>query len=213
MGCYNSGKRKGGCCKRHEYFSDLLLTKDMSEDDRYNAIINHYQRKHENCDPVLARIENASSIDDVVRIATAQDKSVGKHSHQNLININTLSKFCDELLLKKEEIVSVKSFNELHTVISKCRDELRNNMDIKGIGELCVYDIALRIGFYLKLSPDAIYLHRGTRIGARRLLGKIRGGMILKDMLPNAFQKKGLSCAELEDILCIYKDHFQYGRV
>ena len=37
------------------------------------------------------------------------------------------------------------------------------------LGELTVYDVAHRIGAYLQLEPDVVYLHRGTRIGARYL--------------------------------------------
>ena len=38
------------------------------------------------------------------------------------------------------------------------------------IGDLTVYDISTRIGAFLKLEPNRIYLHAGTRIGARALL-------------------------------------------
>ena len=43
---------------------------------------------------------------------------------------------------------------------------------IKGIGELTIYDTALRIGFYLDIYPDKVYLHAGTREGAKRLIGE-----------------------------------------
>jgi hypothetical protein len=40
---------------------------------------------------------------------------------------------------------------------------------IPGLGELYVYDTALRIGAKLNLLPDKAYLHAGTRSGARAL--------------------------------------------
>ena len=41
--------------------------------------------------------------------------------------------------------------------------------DFHGIGSLTVYDTATRIGAFLKLEPDRVYLHAGTRDGARAL--------------------------------------------
>jgi DNA-binding winged helix-turn-helix (wHTH) protein/TolB-like protein len=41
---------------------------------------------------------------------------------------------------------------------------------IRGIGELYCYDAALRLGAYLRIAPDRVSLHAGTRKGARALL-------------------------------------------
>ena len=71
---------------------------------------------------------------------------------------------------------------------------------IHGIGELAVYDIACRIGAFLGLSPERVYLHAGTREGARAL--GLRGASVRKMDLPRAFGR--LSPGEIEDCLCIY---------
>ena len=37
------------------------------------------------------------------------------------------------------------------------------------MGELVVYDTALRIGARFGLEPEKVYVHRGTREGVRKL--------------------------------------------
>lgn len=82
--------------------------------------------------------------------------------------------------------------------------------EIKGIGELMVYDTAHRIGAHLDLEPELVYLHAGTRRGAAAL-GLGLGEVSLKtNRLPPAFRK--LMPAEIEDCLCIYKDELQRMR-
>ena len=76
---------------------------------------------------------------------------------------------------------------------------------MRGIGELAVYDIACRIGAFLGFRPDRVYLHAGTREGARAL--GLRGASVRKIDLPGAFGC--LSPAEIEDCLCIYKADIQ----
>jgi hypothetical protein len=66
-----------------------------------------------------------------------------------------------------------------------------------------VYDTAVRIGAYLGLEPDRVYLHAGTRRGARALgLGAGREWLEIRE-LPVQFRR--LNGRRLEDILCIYK--------
>jgi hypothetical protein len=76
---------------------------------------------------------------------------------------------------------------------------------IKGIGALTVYDIAHRIGAHFKKSPDRVYLHAGTRTGARAF--NISGDSFDPKILPNAFLR--LAPSEIEDCLCIYKDELR----
>jgi hypothetical protein len=70
----------------------------------------------------------------------------------------------EEVLLNSlPALQSAKTFEELHRVI------LNKIGDIQGIGELTVYDIAVRIGAELNLAPAVVFLHAGTRIGAKAL--------------------------------------------
>jgi hypothetical protein len=82
---------------------------------------------------------------------------------------------------------------------------------IPGIGELTVYDTAVRIGARFQLEPDRVYLHAGTRDGAKALLD-VDGPReaIERDELPA--QLRVLSPREIEDLLCIYKDALRASR-
>ena len=65
-------------------------------------------------------------------------------------------------------------------------------------------DTALRIGAKLGIRPDRVYLHRGTREGARALKLDASQATIDVSQLPPAFQR--LDAREIEDCLCIYKE-------
>lgn len=90
----------------------------------------------------------------------------------------------------------MKSFAELHDLI------YRQIKPVRGIGDLAVYDFAHRIGAYLRHAPEAVYLHAGTREGARVL--NLGGETVDLSQLPAELRK--LSAAEIEDCLCIYRD-------
>ena len=74
---------------------------------------------------------------------------------------------------------------------------------IRGIGELAVYDTALRIGAKLDLLPTQVYLHRGTRDGAAEIRIDPRCPSITVAELASAFAV--LEPHEIEDCLCIFK--------
>jgi hypothetical protein len=99
--------------------------------------------------------------------------------------------------LQAAPIASCRSFDELHAVVEEW------TRDVPKIGDLAVYDIAHRIGAYLGLEPTLVYLHCGTRVGARAL-GLSARDTLHPDALPREFRQ--LSPAEIEDCLCIYKD-------
>lgn len=76
-------------------------------------------------------------------------------------------------------------------------------------GPLTVYDTAILLGqlVYPTLEPtDLIYLNAGAYKGAEILLGKGK----VKSMPTSTFTVffPGLTCMEIEDILCIYKGLF-----
>ena len=104
------------------------------------------------------------------------------------------------LLQAIERLRCASSFDELLSLVESCIG------DVKGIGELTIYDTALRIGAKLHLEPDRVYLHRGTREGARRLGVGSSERSIPIDRLPPSLRQ--LKARETEDVLCIYKAEF-----
>lgn len=103
--------------------------------------------------------------------------------------------------LRNESLQSCSSFHDLFRNVEEAIGGL------SGIGPLTVYDISFRLGVHLDLHPEKIYLHAGTRQGAR-VLGLVAGvdAIDVKDV-PLAF--RGLEAAEIEDCLCIFKDELQ----
>ena len=139
------------------------------------------------------------SIRDAIRVAALsfRGKDEKRHDHQRRIPASVLATAERRLQAAAEELERASSFDELHDLISEKIGE------IQGLGDLTVYDIAHRIGGYLELQPDAVYLHAGTRVGAK-LFG-LNGNKANPRELPAAFQK--LSAGEIEDCLCIYREH------
>jgi hypothetical protein len=121
-----------------------------------------------------------------------------RHPHQYRIPKTVLQAAERELQQARHLLARAASFEALHGEIERRIGRLR------GIGALTVYDIAHRIGSNLRKKPKLVYLHRGTRIGARRL--GFTGKMLAPRFLPSAFSR--LTPVEIEDCLCIYKDEF-----
>jgi len=131
---------------------------------------------------------------DTVRAAALSKLPGGRrHPHQRRIPGRVLQQAATALA---NASLAVATFDELNEAVRKTIGPLR------GIGELAVYDMAYRIGAHLGLEPDRVYLHAGTREGARAL--GLDGAALSKSELPKAFHP--LSFGEIEDCLCIYKD-------
>ncbi len=120
-----------------------------------------------------------------------------KHSHQWRIRREVLEQARIILVAHKLQIEQTTDFDELHNLV----DTLL--LSVWGIGELYIYDTALRIGAKLGYLPQKVYLHAGTRKGAIALDYKNRNAIEISE-LPDAFQQ--LEPFEVEDILCIFKD-------
>lgn len=170
---------------------------------RLESIIKAYKiLKQQNPDTWILDCSNAKTIEVAIeRAATARNNAGRKHDHQLRIPNSVLDSFAVEILEKKNEIKKVQSFDDLISIVDNCR--------IKGISDLTIYDTAHRIGEFIKKYPDKVYLHRGTRTGAEILLGKIKESYITISQLPQPFQTSNLTAAEIEDVLCIYKDRLR----
>jgi hypothetical protein len=124
-----------------------------------------------------------------------------RHPHQRRIPRTLLEDVEGRLQGIGRKLSNAADFAALHRLVEQ---EIGG---IKGIGALTVYDIAHRIGARFKKSPECVYLHAGTRTGAR--VFNIRGDSFDPKILPNAFLR--LAPSEIEDCLCIYKDKRRGG--
>jgi hypothetical protein len=160
--------------------------------------VRHYIRNHR----VRAKAEMdyhaaLPSVAEAKRRAGRAERPDGKrHDHQTRITRTAIRRASE--VLAQLRVQRCRNFAELHELLEETIGAL------PGVGELMVYDTALRIGAKLHLSPRRVYLHAGTRKGARALgVGRGRHDISV-DELPSAFRR--LQPREIEDCLCIYKD-------
>ena len=162
------------------------------------AVVADYIRDHrEKAARGMRFYARQRTLSDAVDVAARCVLPSGKrHNHQRRIPAAALEEARKRLLAV--DLSTCRSFDELHAAVdSRIRD-------IDMIGALVVYDVSHRIGAFLRLEPERVHLHRGTRRGALAL-GLGRGcDAIELDELPPEFQR--LSAAEAEDCLCIYKE-------
>lgn len=126
-----------------------------------------------------------------------------RHPHQRRLGAQTLADCVEALERISTDLENAPDF---HSIFNLMGEGFRK---VRGAGELMTYDSADRLALRRGFTPSLIYLHAGTRTGARRLCGPFRrleAWSILLHQLPDELQ--GLSTREAEDVLCIYKDHF-----
>ena len=131
--------------------------------------------------------------------ALARDPETGKkHPHQYRNPPASLERSKRRLVKNLSLVRSTTSFQELIELV----DHLIRPID--RMGEMVVYDTALRIGARLGHEPEQVYVHRGTRDGIRKLGLDVSRETIEMDELPAPIRK--LKPREAEDFLCVYKD-------
>lgn len=168
----------------------------------WDAVLRHYDRHHRT--DALRQIQyfrSVPTLDSAVReAALARDHRGKRYRHQTRIRRASLTKGHQRLAERLQAIERVTDFDGLLRLVSEAVD------GIGGLGELWRYDTAFRIGANLELFPEKVYLHSGTRVGARRLGLTSTSPALDMATLPKAL--RGLPPHECEDVLCIYKDWF-----
>jgi hypothetical protein len=139
------------------------------------------------------------------RIPTGRGGRQIRHPHQRRISADVLEEVASRLESSVNKLQHITEFAKLYEVV---RLEI---LPIRGVGELLVYDVSHRIGGYLKLEPLNVYLHAGTKRGAKALGLDTRRPYVQISELPKAFFQ--LTAAQAEDVLCIYAPSFARIRV
>jgi hypothetical protein len=142
---------------------------------------------------------DSKSLAKAIEIATGSSGTVP--DHQRRVGRKILKKACSALLADEHQIKACTSFDALFHLVE------RTTADIHRFGELAVYDTSLRLGVWLNKWPKKVYLHAGTRKGAKALGMDVSRGFVEMKELPKAVQV--LKPWEAEDFLCIYEDDFR----
>jgi len=138
----------------------------MADKDRmarsYQEIVEWYLANHAiDEERGLEWFASQRTLADAVRLAGLAERPFGKRfNHQRRIRKGVLPECARRLNAELQKIRRAQSFHDLLELIES------TIANIEWAGELLVYDTSLRIGAKVKLSPERVYLHAGTREGA-----------------------------------------------
>jgi len=164
-------------------------------------ILEEYDRRHCKCDDEIAWLHEQPNLRAAIDVAArAVDRQGRRHPHQFRIRRDAIVRARAALLVVERQLARAESFDEVFRIVT---EQLR---DVAGVGELYAYDTSFRIGAYLRLFPTRVYLHAGTRGGARALGLDCSKGFLDMNEVPAALRHR--KAHEVEDILCIFKDRF-----
>lgn len=163
-------------------------------------IVAHYEEGSRCiCQDDTARFAALPSLPIAISEAALCGNGRGKrHSHQRRLKAAVLAEGRRRLLATERPLADAPDFETLHALVA---DALR---PINGIGDLTIYDVATRIGAFLKLAPEAVYLHAGAAEGAKALGIRSAGGKpVPLNRFPEALRRLG--AYHLENLLCTFK--------
>jgi hypothetical protein len=147
-------------------------------------------------DTVVDYCVKASSFEEAVTRACRCRNELGKkHNHQSKVRDPVLMAWCKEICgnIIPSQIID---FDHLFDSLNLIR--------IWGIGPVTHYDVATRIGAWMKLEPEQLYLHAGVLDGWKLLYGNGRWPeRIHRRSWPEALRV--LPADQVEDLLCAYR--------
>jgi hypothetical protein len=174
--------------------------------DSYEQVVGDFIRLYR--EPAVeewAFYANCGSLTEAIRLAAnaiaapSVRPDGNRHPHQRQ-STQELQEMEAKLQARAPDLGKCAAFHELFNLVGEIIRKRK-------VGDLAVYDVATRIGAYLGLEPELVYLHAGTKEGALALgLGRGRRTLAVHE-LPEAFWQ--LKPREIEDCLCIFKDRLR----
>lgn len=153
-------------------------------------------------DPVMEFTASARTFEEAVKRACRSRGRNGKmHNHQSKVReVHRMQLFVRIVTRIPRHARRFTDFDDLHDTIEELAP--------KGIGPVTTYDVAVRIGSWLGIDPQSLYLHAGVRQGWEALQGGSSLGVkrIGRDHWPQELQQ--LPADEVEDFLCTYRSVF-----
>ena len=151
-------------------------------------------------DTVVDYCKKSESFTQAIERACRCRNELGKkHNHQSKVQDKILMAWAARLIEKLPPMF--KDFDDLYDTLYALR--------IKGIGPVTHYDVATRIGAYLNLEPEQLYLHAGVLDGWKLLHDTRIYNMrswpfrIERYHWPKAL--RALPADQVEDLLCAYR--------
>lgn len=164
------------------------------------AIVTDYLREYGRCRDWIGFHQSQRSLPEALdAVATWRDRSGKVYSHQS--RVPRAAKKRAGAAIRALELEGVGTFADLLDRVEEAIGEIR------GIGDLTVYDVATRIGAHLRVWPERVYVHAGVRKGVRALHLDPRPRSLPIEDLPPALRR--LEPWQVEDVLCIYSDEIK----
>lgn len=148
----------------------------------------------------------------ITRACLSRDANGRMHNHQSRVSHAAKDALAHELTGRSLWLLKIKrgrysgaylgGFHELWCAIRR--------MGVYGIGPVTEYDVAVRLGAWLGVEPEAVYLHAGVLAGMTELLGPeaVYGReWLAPEDLPAGL--RGLKMDEVEDIMCTYRGYWR----
>lgn len=183
------------------------VSKALLRPDDLAGIVRHYRTEYqERAARELRFFRVQQTFEDAIEKAALAQRPDGKRfSHQRRIPRSALVSAWKRLQAVIAELEAASTFAHLFSIVD------REIAGIPKIGKLMVYDTALRIAAWRQLEPEVVYLHAGTRDGAKALGLDTRRPYIAIADIPRALRR--LRPHQIEDVLCIYKEVLKGQRV
>ena len=166
----------------------------------------YIESKRPKAEEELSYYRSRPNLQEAIRVsAQALDSEEKKHDHQWRIPPRLLKELQKGLMKKQEAILASKTFEELLSITECVAGEIWKD------AELTIYDTTQRLATYVGIEPRYIYLHAGTRRGARELGLAASSNFLRLEDFPIALRR--LRPYELENLLCTGREAFRQLRL
>lgn len=182
-------------------FKSCTSKKSTDNNNHLQALVEKYRQENGNCYDEEDKwwAEKTLTWDKAIERAWESHQWDGKmHGHQYRVGEKKLFEGLQVALADNKQPEDFQDFNTLHDWVWSVAER------VKGLGEMTAYDVARRLGVWLGKEPVLVYLHRGTKEGARKF--GVNGETVELNAFPPEIQMLGATHAE--NFLCIYKDQF-----
>lgn len=189
-------------CKPPVY-SNCRPPVDRNDDNELQVLVREYIEQRGNCYEIENRWWGDRTLtweEAVARAWQSRLENAKMHSHQYRV-ANKLAEGLEVALADRMQPEDFTDFQSLYDWVKSIAGR------VKGLGSITAYDVARRLGAWLKLEPVVVYLHGGTTTGAKKF--GVEGEIAPLDGFPQEIQALGATHAE--NFLCIYKDRIPYG--
>ena len=188
-------------CRSKKPISNCYSKKNNGENNILATLVTEYLTEYEDCYKNEDRWwgdKNITWTEAIERAWRSRFENGKMHGHQCRV-AGKLHLGMEACLNRNYQVIDFDSF---HAVYSWVESVTR---PINGLGATTTYDVARRLGAWLGMQPEMVYLHAGAAEGAKNL--GIEGEMVSLNDFPDEIQN--LRATHAETFLCIYKHFLQ----